>query len=394
MNKKLLSLVVDVLFASLLLAGCGKAATPAPTATLRVAVPTASPTSTPDLVATGKASRQSTMQAQQTKNIAYHATSISRQTESSRERSTALAPIPTPWPTSTPVPTSPSTCRSDWINFVNGYYGYAICVPPSAKIHKNEGIEGVSPEDIPPGLNRNDDIFDYLNMTYPPGLRVEIAYRSGFIKIVVPDNLGGTYVDNFIGGLGEEDGFVWVWTEEEVIIGDQPYTATVLRQCESHAPEAKCGEGEVYSVRLSDGSTIRFGGGWVWNQGSYSHYPSDKAELLEMLRTFRPAPKTELYCPNPAPIRLAGGGYAYANKYPPLFNHDNVRSAPGINQGYIGSIEPGNVVEFLEGPVCNNSLQWWKVRVLATGLVGWTPEGDHHWNWLIPCVTKENCGPP
>jgi CubicO group peptidase (beta-lactamase class C family) len=65
------------------------------------------------------------------------------------------------------------------------------------------------------------------------------------------------------------------------------------------------------------------------------------------------------------------------------------------------SIETGKAVELLEGPVCNNSLQWWKVRVAENGLVGWvsegdylTPEGYHESSWLIPCESKENCGTP
>jgi hypothetical protein len=74
--------------------------------------------------------------------------------------------------------------------------------------------------------------------------------------------------------------------------------------------------------------------------------------------------------------------------------NSRLRSEPGINQTQIGSLTPGKAVELLEGPVCNNSLQWWKVRVLETGLVGWTPEGDHRSFWLVPCESKEKCGAP
>jgi hypothetical protein len=219
MNKRSLWLVIGVLFAGFFLAGCGRAATPELTdglsATTLAPRPTVTSTATPNLVATQKAVRQATMQAQQTQNTVYQATVRARRTEASQARVTALAlnptprPSPTPWPIATPMPTSPSTCRSDWFNFVNGYYGYAICIPTYAKIIKNESVEGYSPEDLPADWPKNYDYFEYLNMSYPPGLRVEILYQSGFIKIVVPDHLGGIYVDNFLGGLGEEDGFVW-----------------------------------------------------------------------------------------------------------------------------------------------------------------------------------------
>ena len=111
--------------------------------------------------------------------------------------------------------------------------------------------------------------------------------------------------------------------------------------------------------------------------------------LLEILHSHRVVPKTELFCPKPAPTRLKAGGYAAVITDPPLTDN-NVRSEPGINQDLIGSIASGRAVELLEGPVCNNSLQWWKVRVPETGLVGWTPEGDHESYWPVECGSKEN----
>jgi hypothetical protein len=103
--------------------------------------------------------------------------------------------------------------------------------------------------------------------------------------------------------------------------------------------------------------------------------------------------RTELFRPKPAPTRLKAGGYAAVSIDPPLTDN-NVRSEPGINQDLIGSIASGRAVELLEGPVCNNSLQWWKVRVPETGLVGWSPEGAHESYWLVACESKANCGVP
>jgi hypothetical protein len=155
---------------------------------------------------------------------------------------------------------------------------------------------------------------------------------------------------------------------------------------------------------MGDGGRVFFGGEWK-DQAAYEQYLNDKAVLLEILRSYRSVPKTELFCPEPAPTRLKARGFAYVGTEPPLSylqqSFKSIRDAPGINQELIGSVDTGKAVELLEGPVCNNSLQWWKVRVSENGLVGWTPESDnltpegyHESSWLIPCESKENCGTP
>jgi hypothetical protein len=171
-----------------------------------------------------------------------------------------------------------------------------------------------------------------------------------------------------------------VWTQEELAVGGVTYPATVLRPYESDAPDAKISS-ELYMADLGDGARFSING-----------HLTDPV-LLVILHSYRTVPRTEMFCPEPAPTSLKAGGYAYVSTDPSLTDN-NVRSAPGINQDLIVSIPPGKSVELLEGPVCNNSLQWWKVRVSETGLVGWTPEGDHDAAWLIACESKENCGVP
>jgi hypothetical protein len=263
------------------------------------------------------------------------------------------------------------------VDFINGYYGYAISLPPSAIIRKNDQIYGYSQEDLPADWNEKDNYFDYLNMTYPPGLCVSIEYQSMYIQIAAADAVGGKYAIDCkgFGGLGVAH---WVWSEEEVVVGEEAYTATVLGLCDSDTPDAKCST-QAYGIPMDDkGKIVLFG---------------DDPILFEILQTYRSAPKTELYCPKPAPTRLKIGEYAYVSTDPPL-SYNNVREAPGINQTIIGKIEPGRTVELLEGPVCNNSLRWWKVRVSDTTFEGWTPEGDHKRFWLVPCESKEDCGKP
>lgn len=278
----------------------------------------------------------------------------------------------TPSRTFKPVPTS--ALKAGWIDFVNDYYGYTITLPPTAIIHKNDQIYSYQHEDLPADWNENDDYFEHLNKTYPPGLCVTIEYEGMYIQITAPDSLGGKYAQycKSLGGLGVAN---WVWSHEEVVVGESAYEATVLGQCESDAADGNCFTAS-YGISMGDKGHVVIHG--------------DDPILFEILRTYRSAPKTDLYCPKPAPTRLEVGGFAYVNTDPPL-SYNNVHQAPGINQTLIGKIEPGRAVQLLEGPICNNSLQWWKVRVSNTTFEGWTPEGDHKRYWLVPCESKENC---
>ena len=278
-----------------------------------------------------------------------------------------------------PVASPISTMGESWVDFTNSYYGYTISVPASAKVTKNEEISSYNLDDVPADWDPKEDFSDYLNLTYPPGLCVTIEYGSAVINIAASDSLGGKYGFDCrsFGGLGEGN---WVWTEEVVDVGESPSTATVVRRCD--AQNQNCGPG-TYGLQSGDGTNFV-----LFNVGE-----SNQELLFEVLRSFRPAPKTELYCPKPAPTRLFQGEYAFVTTDPPLA-HNNVRTAPGINQELIGKIAPGESFELLEGPICNNSLQWWKVRLPKTGLVGWTPEGNHETYWLEPCESEESCGIP
>ena len=278
-----------------------------------------------------------------------------------------------------PVASPISTMGESWVDFTNSYYGYTISVPASAKVTKNEEISSYNLDDVPADWNPEDNFADYLNMTYPPGTCVSIEYDFAYIQIKAADSLGGNYaIDcSSFGGLGVAN---WVWTEENVAVGETDYTATVVRQCDEQ--NQNCGNG-TYGIQIGDGA------GFVL----FNVSPGNQGVLFEILRSFRPAPKTELYCPKPAPTRLLQGEYAFVSTDPPLA-HNNVRTAPGINQELIGKIAPGEAFELLEGPICNNSLQWWKVRLPKTGLVGWTPEGNHETYWLKRCESKEGCGIP
>jgi hypothetical protein len=291
------------------------------------------------------------------------------------------------------------TMKEGWVDFINGYYGYAISLPPTAVVTKNDKIAHVQAE-LPAGMEPGE-YFDKLNRTYPPGICISVSYQSVYLNIRVQHSLGGFFVDPC--GPGIRDYPYLVLTEEEVFVGEVSYPATHTRVYESDAPGAKLLE-ESYYVDMGDGGRVFFSGEWK-DQTAYENYLNDKAILLEILHSYRSIPKTELFCPEPAPTRLKRGGLAYVSTELPLSylqqSFKSIRNAPGINQELIGRIDTGKAVELIEGPVCNNSLQWWKVRVSENELVGWTPENDnltpegyHESSWLIPCESKENCGAP
>jgi len=307
-----------------------------------------------------------------------------------------LTPFTSP-DTPTLVPTF--TRKEGWLDFINGYYGYAISLPPTAVVTKNDKIDHVQAE-VPAGMEPGEYL-DRLNRTYPPGICISVSYESVYLNIRVQESLGGFFVDPC--GPGISDYPYLVWTEEEILVGEVSYPATHTRVYESDAPGAKSLE-EFYYVDMDEGGRVRFGGEWK-DQATYDQYLKDKAVLLEILRSYRSVPKTELFCPEPASTRLKARRFAYVSTELPLSylqqSFKSIRNAPGLNQELIGSIETGKAVELLKGPVCNNSLQWWKVRVAENGPIGWVPESDnltpdgyHESSWLLPCESKENCGAP
>lgn len=56
----------------------------------------------------------------------------------------------------------------------------------------------------------------------------------------------------------------------------------------------------------------------------------------------------------------------------------------------IGEIQPGEVVEILDGPVCNYGWVIWKVRTTRYE-IGWTPETNGKDYWILPLATRQFC---
>lgn len=63
---------------------------------------------------------------------------------------------------------------------------------------------------------------------------------------------------------------------------------------------------------------------------------------------------------------------------------NRVRSEPKKGDNLVGQIEPGAVLDVLEGPVCAEGLVFWKVRAALPAMTGWTAEGDGAEYYLEP----------
>jgi len=112
---------------------------------------------------------------------------------------------------------------------------------------------------------------------------------------------------------------------------------------------------------------------------STSTSPSTATLSLTTTPTAKP---TWTPCPGIYFSRLYVGDKAYVSFDPPLANR--VRSQPSTSGVYLGSLQPGERAEIIGGPVCSNQWIWWEVRSLASGLTGWTAEGDNKAYWLVP----------
>ncbi|OQX64564.1 MAG: hypothetical protein B5M51_03375 [Anaerolinea sp. 4484_236] len=102
-------------------------------------------------------------------------------------------------------------------------------------------------------------------------------------------------------------------------------------------------------------------------------------------------PTPYVACDGVAPTHLYIGGFGYVSNDPPLAN--NVRSGAGKNFDVIGKVEPGGLMEILEGPECADGWVWWRIRVKSTDLIGWTAEGSGNTYWVLPCPIDSECGP-
>jgi len=80
--------------------------------------------------------------------------------------------------------------------------------------------------------------------------------------------------------------------------------------------------------------------------------------------------------------RLHTGDRAFVSYDPPLANR--VRAQPNVAATIVGLVQPGEQMDIIGGPICSDQWIWWQVRTLASGVTGWTAEGDKAGYWLMP----------
>lgn len=84
-------------------------------------------------------------------------------------------------------------------------------------------------------------------------------------------------------------------------------------------------------------------------------------------------------CPGAPPPRLVRGEMGMVTPGQP----NNVREQPTKTAQVVGQLQPGDVFDIWDGPVCAEGYNWWQVRTGAD-LFGWTPEGSGSDYWLTP----------
>ncbi len=91
---------------------------------------------------------------------------------------------------------------------------------------------------------------------------------------------------------------------------------------------------------------------------------------------------SSMVCSDTAPSRLHVGGRAMVNDDPPVSNR--VRSEASTDSERVGSIDPGEGMDILDGPRCSEGILWWKVEADSSGLIGWTAEAVGYDYYLTP----------
>lgn len=91
---------------------------------------------------------------------------------------------------------------------------------------------------------------------------------------------------------------------------------------------------------------------------------------------------TRKLCTNALPTRLLAGKRAFVQEYPPASNR--IRKDPNTNSEVLGYIKTGEMIFLLEGPICGESANWWKVQSISGDLVGWTMESLEEVYYLAP----------
>jgi len=179
--------------------------------------------------------------------------------------------------------------------------------------------------------------------------------------------------------LNASGAHVLVWMSNGALVRVDPLTQRVVSRA-----MVKAGQGKIH---------LRAETVWIENEREAEIYRIENQAVQATISSGSkpaptPVPTPTLQPDEPPecdayyPTRLEKGGKAMVTLDPPLPNR--MRSEPAARAQIIGEIEPGEVVNLLDGPLCNGGWVWWYVQSRKSGLTGWTSEGDRHEYWLSP----------
>lgn len=146
-------------------------------------------------------------------------------------------------------------------------------------------------------------------------------------------------------------------------------------------------ENEDFEINLESGyyrqvGLQRQGKNWILTVERISSQGAEAGQMLPPCAQTG-CPQREVYFPlnNCAGSRLQQGDAAIIS---PDGGRNAIRSSADTHpsSNIIGYAEPGDQIEITAGPVCNYGWILWKVRVVNSGLQGWTPETDGKKFWI------------
>lgn len=125
---------------------------------------------------------------------------------------------------------------------------------------------------------------------------------------------------------------------------------------------------------------------------TYQGWMREGDENLSYLVPFDLAPDTRSVCANPRTFFRGMRGYV---AYPPGEAPKNLRTQPSRSAPILFTLVDGVPFVVLDGPVCNNDLNWWLVQVLTSNPVsGWITEGSPFTGyWLQELDPREFAAP-
>jgi hypothetical protein len=62
-----------------------------------------------------------------------------------------------------------------------------------------------------------------------------------------------------------------------------------------------------------------------------------------------------------------------------------IRQEPGLDSPAVSRIRPGTAFHIIDGPVCENNLVWWEVKI-DNGSTGWAAESDKRGYYMMPII--------